>query len=341
MTQVQTIGGLKRGRGRGRGRGTGRGRGGRGGRSDKPATFEPFKGPANSLAAHSNQQQPTANHGSGVFADEHQHLAGVPKLQQQHDEAVAFRAVQMAELQKQQQTQPPTSSSCASEAPATFAAAPEQLPLISSAAGSSTIDLCDEDDTSQTDQQASTASRPPAKPREQISWSLGVARPTSSSSVPSVSSNADNPFWCPARYIPVGGEAQADLRLQTHEIVQVLDSGLVGHRGTAVLDTGMSYALHTNPPCNSADKAMMPCHVPRDHREIECTTGCKMSVCVDYAAVQHMSTTAEESLHCRQCWVHSNNQKFCKAAGSPRHAWQSYSGILSHNQGARCGGGSL
>ena len=234
MTQVQTIGGLKRGRGRGLGRNTGRGRGGRNGRSDKPAAFEPFKGSANSLTAHSNQQQPAANHGSGVFADEHQHLAGVAKLQQQHDEAVALRAVQMAELGNQRQTQVQASSSRVYQAPA-------QPPSTSSAAGSSIIDLCDDDDTGQLAQQASTASRPPAKPREQISWSLGVACPTSGSSVPSGSSNVDNPFWCPARYIPVGGEAQADLRLQTHELVQVLDSGLVGHRGTAVLDTGISY----------------------------------------------------------------------------------------------------
>ena len=241
MTQVQTVGGLKRGRGRGRGKGNGRGRGGRGGRSEKPASFEPFKGSANSLTAHSNQQQPTANHGSGVFADEHQHLAGVAKLQQQHDEAVALRAVQMAELQKHRQTQGQASSSGMSQAPATSAAAPDQSAPTSSAAGSSIIDLCEDDAIAQPAQQASTASRPPAKPREQISWSIGIARPTSGKSLPSGSSNADNPFWCPARYIPAGGEAQADLRLQTHEVVQVLDSGLVGHRGTAILDTGISY----------------------------------------------------------------------------------------------------
>ena len=255
MTQVQTVGGLKRGRGRGRGRGTARGRGGKGGRSDKPAAFEPFKGSANSLSAHSNQQQPTVSHGSGVFAAEQQHLAGVAKLQQQHDEAVTLRAVQMAELQKQQQTQQQAlaSSSSVSQAPATSASAPAQPPQTSCTADSKiralhkaddVIDLCDGDDTKQPAQQASTVSRPPAKPREQVSWSLGVARPTSGSSAPSGSSNTDNPFWCPARYVPAGGEAQPDLRLQTEEIVQVLDSGLVAHRGTAILDTG-SYAIHS------------------------------------------------------------------------------------------------
>lgn len=239
MTQVQTVGGLKRGRGRGRGRGTARGRGGKGGRSDQPAAFEPFKGSANSLSAHSSQPQPAVNHGSGVFAAEQQHLAGVAKLQQQHDEAVTLRAVQMAELQKQQQTQQAlASSSSVSTAPATSASAPAQPPLTSCAADSSIIDLCDGDDFDQPAQQASTASRPPAKPREQISWSLGVARPTSGSSAPSGSSNPDNPFWCPARYMPAGGEAQPDLRLQTEEVVQVLDSVLVAHRGTAILDTG-------------------------------------------------------------------------------------------------------
>ena len=256
MTQVQTIGGLKRGRGRGRGRGTGRGRGGRGGKSDKSAAFEPFKGSANSLTVHSSQEQPTANQGSGVFADEQQHLAGVAKLQQQHDEAVALRAVHMAELQKQQQTQGQASASGMSQAPAICASAPDQPAQTSSAAGSSTIDLCDDDDTAQLAQQALVASRPPAKPREQIGWSIGIARPTSGSSVPSGSSNADNPFWCPARYIPVGGEAQADLRLQTHEIVQVLDSGLVGHRGTAILDTGRSYILCITSSCKYADTTM-------------------------------------------------------------------------------------
>ena len=260
MTQVQTIGGLKRGRGRGRGRSTGRGRGGRGGRSDKPATFEPFKGSANSLTAHGNQQHPVASHGSGVFADEHQHLAGVAKLQQQHDEAIALRAVQMAELEKQRQIPVQASSSGLFQAPATSASAAHQFPSTSSAAGSSIIDLCNDDDTGQPAQQASTASRPPAKPREQISWSLGVDHPISDSSVPSGSSNTDNPFWCPARYMPVGGEAQADLCLQTHEVVQVLDSGLVGHRGTAILDTGISFTICTASSCNSADATVTFVH---------------------------------------------------------------------------------
>ena len=246
MTQVQTVGGLKRGRGRGRGRGSGRGRGGRGGKSDKPPTFEPFKGSANSLSADSNHQQPAVGQGSGVFAAAQQHLVGVAKLQQQHDDAIALRAVQMAELPQQQQTgQVQASSSSTSQAPATSARAPPRP--TSSAADSSIIDLCD-DDTDQPAHQASTAPRPPAKPREQISWSLGVARTTSGRSVPSGSS--DNPFWCPARYIPAGGETQADLRLQTHEFVQVLDSGLVGHRGTAVLDTGTSLMRHTALSCN-------------------------------------------------------------------------------------------
>ena len=244
MTQVQTIGGLKRGRGRGRGRGSGRGRGGRSGRSDKPQPFEPFKGPAKSLSAASNQQQPAASHGSGVFAAEQQHLAGVARLQQQHDEAIALRAVQMAELEQQQQAQQ-TQASCSSnsQAPGTSAPAPAQ-PSATSSTGSDIIDLCDE--TDQAPQQAARdPARPPAKPREQVSWSLGVGGTTASRSAPSGSSNTDNPFWAPARYMPVGGESQPDLRLQTYEVVQVLDSGLVGHRGTAVLDTGTCLMLHT------------------------------------------------------------------------------------------------
>ncbi|KAL3163201.1 hypothetical protein ABBQ32_009604 [Trebouxia sp. C0010 RCD-2024] len=237
MTQVQTIGGLKRGRGRGRGRGTGRGRGGRSGRSEKPQPFEPFKGSAKSLTADSNSLQPAVSHGSGVFAAEQQHLAGVARLQQQHDEAIALRAVEMAELARQQQAQP-TQASCSSRsrAPGTFAPDPPQPPATSSAS-SDIIDLCDE--TDQAPQQASRhPARPPAKPREQISWSLGVGGITAGSSAPSGSRNTDNPFWAPARYMPAGGESQPDLRLQTHEVVQVLDSGLVGHRGAAVLDTG-------------------------------------------------------------------------------------------------------
>lgn len=242
MTQVQTIGGLKQRRGRGRGRGTGRGRGGRSRRNDKPEPFRPFKGPAKSLSVDSSQQPPAVSHGSGVFATEQQHLAGVAKLQQQHDEAIALRAVQMAELQKQQQAQ--QAQACfSSRSEALGTSAPSQPPATSSAERD-IIDLCD--DTGQPPHQAlGVPARPPAKPREQISWSLGVGHATSDSSVPSGSSNGDNPFWAPARYMPVGGETQADLRLQTQEVVQVLDSGLVGHRGTAILDTGTCLMLHS------------------------------------------------------------------------------------------------
>ena len=244
MTQVQTIGGLKRGRGRGRGRGAARGRAGRGGgRSDKPAAFEPFKGSANSLSA----QQATGiqqhiHHGSGVFAAEQPHLAGIAKLQQQHDDAIALRAVQLAELQTQEQSQQQQQEPAVlntSDGPGASSSAPNRPQEASSTDASSVIDLCDDEDTKQPVQQALMSSRPPPKPREQVAWSLGGNRASSSNTASSSSSNVDNPFWCPARYIPAGGENQPDLRLQTREIVQVLDSGLVPHRGKAVLDTGL------------------------------------------------------------------------------------------------------
>lgn len=235
MTQVQTIGGLSRGRGRGRGSGRGRGRGGRGaGRTDKPAAFEAFKGSGNSLGAQqaAGIQQHQAAHGSGIFAAVQQHLTGIAKLQQQHDEALALRAVQLAELQRQQQPQASTS------VPQSEADIPTQLypvpPATSSVTESNIIDLCD-DDSGQPAQQSAT---PPAKPREKVSWSLGVNRATSGATASTSSAGSDNPFWCPARYVPTGGDNQPDLRLQTHEVVQVFDSGLAGHRGTAVLDTG-------------------------------------------------------------------------------------------------------
>ena len=253
MTQVQTIGGLKRGRGRGRGRGTGRGSEDRGrgrGRSDKSASFEPFKGSAKSLSAQqANPQQHPINQGSGVFAAEKHHLAGIAKLQQQHDEAIALRAVQLAELQRQQQSQlqqqqhqqqhqqQQGSAANMAEGLKTSAHAGSQPQAVSSAVADSIIDLCD-DDADQPAQQVSEAPRPPAKPREQISWSRGVGPATSSSSASSSSNNVGNPFWCPARYIPAGGENQPDLHLQTREVVQVLDSGLVAHQGVAILDTG-------------------------------------------------------------------------------------------------------
>jgi len=235
MTQVQTIGGLRRGRGRGRGSGRGRGRGGRGaGRTDKPAAFEAFKGPGNSLKAQqaAGIQQHQAAHGSGIFAAEQQHLTGIAKLQQQHDEALALRAVQLAELQRQQQPQASTS------VPQSEADIPTQLypvpPATSSVTESNIIDLCDDD----SGQPAQQSARPPAKPREKVSWSLGVNRATSGATASTSSAGSDNPFWCPARYVPTGGDNQPDVRLQTHEVVQVFDSGLAGHRGTAVLDTG-------------------------------------------------------------------------------------------------------
>ena len=249
MTQVQTIGGLKRGRGRGRGSGRGRDGRGRGrGRSDKPASFEPFQGSANSLSAQQATgipQQHPVNQGSGVFAPEHHHLAGIAKLQQQHDEAIALRAVQLAELQRQQQSQlqqqqqhhQQGSASDMMEAPKTSAQAASQPQAVSPAVADSVIDLCD-DEADQPAQQVSKAPRPPAKPQEQVSWSRGVGRATSSNSAPSGSNNVGNPFWCPARYIPAGGENQLDLHLQTHEVVQILDSGLVAHQGMAILDTG-------------------------------------------------------------------------------------------------------
>lgn len=236
MTQVQTIGGLKRGRGRGRGSGRGRGRGGRdGGRTDKPAAFEAFKGSGNSLGAQqaAGGQQHRAAHGSGIFAAEQQHLTGIAKLQQQHDEALALRAVQLAELQRQQQ---PQASTSAPYAPQLEADIPTQVYPLAPAACSVTdvIDLCDDD----SGQPAQQSARPPAKPRENVSWSLGVNRTTSGGTASTCSAGSDNPFWSPARYVPLGGDNQPDLRLQTHEVVQVFDSGLVGHRGSAVLDTG-------------------------------------------------------------------------------------------------------
>ncbi|DBA94926.1 TPA: hypothetical protein ACH3X1_002455 [Trebouxia sp. C0004] len=237
MTQVQTIGGLKRGRGRGSGRG--RGRGGRGaGRTDKPAAFEAFKGSGNSLGAQqaAGGQQHQAAHGSGIFAAEQQHLTGIAKLQQQHDEALALRAVQQAELQRQQQ---PQASTSAPPLPQSEADIPTQLypvpPARSSFTESDLIDLCD-DDSGQPGQQSA---RPPAKPREKMSWSLGVNRAMSGATASTSTAGSDNPFWCPARYVPTGGDNQPDLRLQTHEVVQAFDSGLVGHRGTAILDTGV------------------------------------------------------------------------------------------------------
>ncbi len=240
MTQVQTIGGLKRGRGRGRGSGRGRGRGGRGaGRTDKPAAFEAFKGSGNSLGAQqaAGGQQHQAAHSSGIFAAEQQHLTGIAKLQQQHDEALALRAVQLAELQRQQQLQASTS---APHAPLSEADIATQLyplpPATSSVTESDVIDLCDDG----SGQSAQPSARPPAKPREKVSWSLGVNRAASGATASNSSAGSDNPFWCPARYVPTGGDNQPDLRLQTHEVVQVLDSGLVGHRGNAVLDTGVS-----------------------------------------------------------------------------------------------------
>lgn len=244
MTQVQTISGLKRGRGRGRGRGAGRGRGGRGsGRNDKPGAFQPFRGSGNSLSAQPAVGNQPADHASGVFAAEQQHLAGVARLQQQHDEATALRAVQLAELERQQQQrQRPKQQqqACASstvEDSNISDLALGQAQARPSASASSVIDLCNEG-SNQHEQQK--PSRPPAKPREQATWSLGVDRASSRNTAqPSSSSNIDNPFWCPARYIPAGGENQADLRLQTLEIVQVLDSGLVAHRGSAILDTGL------------------------------------------------------------------------------------------------------
>ena len=246
MTQVQTIGGLKRGRGRGRGTNRGRGRGGRGaGRNEKPAAFEAFKGSGNSLGAQqaSSGLYQHSGGGSGVFAAEQQHLAGIAKLQQQHDEALALRAVQLAELQRQQQqsqeqqayTSPPTPVLTQADIPTQVYFQPQPP---SSTTNDNIIDLC-EDDTAQPAQQSSNPSRPPAKPREKASWSMGVDRATSGSATSTSNAGTDNPFWCPARYVPTGGEDQPDLRLQTHEVVQVLDSGLVGHRGTAVLDTGM------------------------------------------------------------------------------------------------------
>ena len=64
-------------------------------------------------------------------------------------------------------------------------------------------------------------------------------RPEASvSSGPSGSSNVDNPFWSPAGYTPAEA-TEADLCLHTKEVVQVLDSGLVGHPGSAILDTGI------------------------------------------------------------------------------------------------------
>ncbi len=247
MTQVQTIGGLKRGRGRGRASGRGRGRGARGaGRSDKPAAFEAFKGSGFSLSAQQSgsNQQPANGNGSGVFAAEQQNLAGIAKLQQQHDEALALKAVQLAELQKQQQQQQQQQQqvtalqASASHSPASIPAqANPQLHANPSMSASDVIDLCD-DDSDRPAHQSSKSFRPPAKQREKVSWSLGVDRATSGATASTSSASTDNPFWCPARYVPSGGENQADLRLQTHEVVHVLDSGLVGHRGTAVLDTG-------------------------------------------------------------------------------------------------------
>lgn len=240
MTQVQTIGGLKRGRGRGRGSGRGRGRGGRGaGGTDKPAAFEAFKGSGNSLGAQqaAGGQQHQAAYGSGIFAAEQQHLTGIAKLQQQHDEALALRAVQLAELQRQQQ---PQASTSAPPAPQSEADIPTQLypppPASSSVTESDIIDLCDDD----SGQPAQQSARPPAKPQEKVSWSLGVNRAVSGATASTSSAGNDNPFWCPARYVPSGGDNQPELRLQTHEVVQVFDSGLVGHRGNAVLDTGVS-----------------------------------------------------------------------------------------------------
>lgn len=244
MTQVQTIGGLKRGRGRGRGTNRGRGRGGRGaGRNEKPAAFEAFKGSGNSLGAQQASSNPYQHSGggSGVVAAEQQHLAGIAKLQQQHDEALALRAVQLAELQRQQQ-QPQEQQAHTSPPILTEADIPTQVYLQPQGPSSTTddniIDLCD-DDTTQPVQQSSNLPRPPAKPREKASWSMGVDRASSGSATSTSNAGTDNPFWCPARYVPTGGEDQPDLHLQTHEVVQVLDSGLVAHRGTAVLDTGM------------------------------------------------------------------------------------------------------
>lgn len=235
MTQVQTIGGLKRGGGRGRGRGRGAGTG-RAGRGDKPDAFQPFKGSGFSLSSASpgqTQQQHSSAGGSGVFAAE-QHQHGTSRLQQQHEEALALRAVQLAELQKQSealltakgQPEPSTSGDHTSKPQDAY-----------SAADSNVIDLCDDGDELPA-KRLSASARPPAKPREKVGWSLGVDRASSSATASTSSNTGDNPFWCPARYVPAGGENQADLRLQTHEVAQVFDSGLVGHRGAAILDTG-------------------------------------------------------------------------------------------------------
>lgn len=243
MTQVQTIGGLKRGRGRGRGagRGTGRGRGGRSnGKNDKSAAFEAFKGSGCSLSAKQTRDTQQQQNGSGVFSAEQQHLAGVARLQQQHEEALGLRAVQLAELQKQQQEQQQATTSERSishlEASTSAGCTHAQPHANSIAATSSVIDLCDDNDEAA--QLSQNALRPPAKPREKVAWSLGVKHATSSAATPASSGGGDNPFWCPSRYVPVGGENQPDLRLQTNESALVLDSGLVGHRATAVLDTG-------------------------------------------------------------------------------------------------------
>ena len=239
MTQVQTIGGLKRGRGRGRGSGRGRGGGRSTGRGDKPGAFEAFKGAGFSLNTQESEgiQQQQNAHSSGVFAAEQQHLAGIAKLQQQHDEALALRAVQLAELQKQQQEEQATSSASTQHQRNVSA---QTAPQPQAATSADVIDLCGDEPA----QQSSTVTRPPAKPREKMSWSLGVDHPTFRTT-PSNSVSSDNPFWCPARYVPVGGENQADLHLQTHEVVLVFDNGLVGHRGTAVLDTGGRFLLVT------------------------------------------------------------------------------------------------
>lgn len=241
MTQVQTIGGLKRGRGRGRGAGTGRGRSN--GKSDKSAAFEAFKGLGCSLSAKQTRDTQQQQNGSGVFSAEQQHLAGIARLQQQHEEALALRAVQLAELQKQQQEQQQATTSERSishlEASTSAGCTHAQPHANSIAATSSVIDLCDDNDEAA--QLSQNALRLPAKPREKVAWSLGVNHATSSAATPASSGGGDNPFWCPSRYVPVGGENQPDLRLQTNESALVLDSGLVGHRATAVLDTGLSF----------------------------------------------------------------------------------------------------
>ncbi|KAL3158489.1 hypothetical protein ABBQ38_010721 [Trebouxia sp. C0009 RCD-2024] len=96
---------------------------------------------------------------------------------------------------------------------------------------------------------------------------LPLPQPTASagsepggSSVASGSNNTDNPFWSPAQYIPAEA-AEADLSLYTKEVALVLDSGLVGHPGSAILDTGNDgctlITLEVKTPKNSADLQCM------------------------------------------------------------------------------------